>query len=86
MFRSLYKCVPVYLKILFFIFFPLVSFLADIFFADSLSLSSQRDDHRVRVLVCVADLRVFKDVSSFSFFFFFKLSFVEFSSSSKNVI
>ncbi|XP_020558894.1 neuron navigator 1 isoform X8 [Oryzias latipes] len=34
---------------------------ADIFFADSLSLSSQRDDHRVRVLVCVADLRVFKD-------------------------
>lgn len=30
--------------------------------ADSLSLSSQRDDHRVRVVVCVADLRVFKDV------------------------
>ncbi|XP_015237256.1 PREDICTED: neuron navigator 1 isoform X10 [Cyprinodon variegatus] len=29
--------------------------------ADSLSLSSQRDDHRVRVVVCVADLRVFKD-------------------------
>ncbi|XP_024126965.1 neuron navigator 1 isoform X5 [Oryzias melastigma] len=33
----------------------------DIHSADSLSLSSQRDDHRVRVLVCVADLRVFKD-------------------------
>ncbi|XP_044203947.1 neuron navigator 1 isoform X3 [Thunnus albacares] len=28
---------------------------------DSLSLSSQRDDHRVRVVVCVADLHVFKD-------------------------
>ncbi|XP_035760436.1 neuron navigator 1 isoform X2 [Neolamprologus brichardi] len=34
---------------------------ADIHTADSLSLSSQRDDHRVRVVVCVADLRVFKD-------------------------
>ncbi|XP_026162623.1 neuron navigator 1 isoform X3 [Mastacembelus armatus] len=33
----------------------------DIHSADSLSLSSQRDDHRVRVVVCVADLRVFKD-------------------------
>ncbi|XP_039468302.1 neuron navigator 1 isoform X9 [Oreochromis aureus] len=33
----------------------------DIHTADSLSLSSQRDDHRVRVVVCVADLRVFKD-------------------------
>uniref|UniRef100_A0A667WK41 Neuron navigator 1 n=1 Tax=Myripristis murdjan TaxID=586833 RepID=A0A667WK41_9TELE len=31
--------------------------------ADSLSLSSQRDDHRVRVVVCVANLHVFKDVS-----------------------
>ncbi|XP_067442786.1 neuron navigator 1 isoform X2 [Thunnus thynnus] len=29
--------------------------------SDSLSLSSQRDDHRVRVVVCVADLHVFKD-------------------------
>ncbi|KAM9409195.1 neuron navigator 1 [Pholidichthys leucotaenia] len=28
---------------------------------DSVSLSSQRDDHRVRVVVCVADLHVFKD-------------------------
>ncbi|XP_037831343.1 neuron navigator 1 isoform X4 [Kryptolebias marmoratus] len=34
---------------------------ADVHSADSLSLSSQRDDHRVRVVVCVADLRVFKD-------------------------
>ncbi|XP_006782907.1 neuron navigator 1 isoform X7 [Neolamprologus brichardi] len=34
---------------------------SDIHTADSLSLSSQRDDHRVRVVVCVADLRVFKD-------------------------
>ncbi|XP_054866617.1 neuron navigator 1 isoform X2 [Amphiprion ocellaris] len=34
---------------------------ADIHSADSLSLSSQRDDHRVRVVVCVADLHVFKD-------------------------
>ncbi|TNN76397.1 Neuron navigator 1 [Liparis tanakae] len=32
-----------------------------VFFADSLSLSSQRDDHRVRVVICVADLHVFKD-------------------------
>ncbi|XP_061543084.1 neuron navigator 1 isoform X4 [Phycodurus eques] len=28
---------------------------------DCASLSSQRDDHRVRVVVCVADLHVFKD-------------------------
>ncbi|KAM6928052.1 neuron navigator 1 [Xenentodon cancila] len=34
---------------------------SDIHTGDSLSLSSQRDDHRVRVVVCVADLRVFKD-------------------------
>ncbi|XP_061582833.1 neuron navigator 1 isoform X4 [Cololabis saira] len=34
---------------------------SDIHTADSLSLSSQRDDHRVRVVVCVADLCVFKD-------------------------
>ncbi|CAJ1050241.1 neuron navigator 1 isoform X5 [Xyrichtys novacula] len=34
---------------------------SDIHSADSLSLSSQRDDHRVRVVVCVADLHVFKD-------------------------
>ncbi|KAK5622464.1 hypothetical protein CRENBAI_003239 [Crenichthys baileyi] len=33
----------------------------DVHSADSLSLSAQRDDHRVRVVVCVADLRVFKD-------------------------
>ncbi|XP_051803948.1 neuron navigator 1 isoform X2 [Acanthochromis polyacanthus] len=33
----------------------------DIHSADSLSLSSQRDDHRVRVVVCVADLHIFKD-------------------------
>uniref|UniRef100_A0A672F7N7 Neuron navigator 1 n=1 Tax=Salarias fasciatus TaxID=181472 RepID=A0A672F7N7_SALFA len=37
--------------------------------ADSLSLSAQRDDHRVRVVVCVADLRVFKeDVKQQDFF------------------
>lgn len=36
---------------------------ADVQSADSLSLSAQRDDHRVRVVVCVADLHVFKDVS-----------------------
>ncbi len=41
---------------------------ADVHTADSLSLSSQRDDHRVRVVVCVADLRVFKDVSVSSVF------------------
>ncbi|XP_074496608.1 neuron navigator 1 isoform X13 [Sebastes fasciatus] len=29
--------------------------------SDTLSLSSQRDDHRVRVVICVADLHVFKD-------------------------
>lgn len=52
-------------------FFHFVSVAADIHSADSLSLSSQRDDHRVRVLVCVADLRVFKDVSTFSFFYLF---------------
>ncbi|XP_035857783.1 neuron navigator 1 isoform X14 [Sander lucioperca] len=34
---------------------------ADIHSADFLSLSSQRDDHRVRVVICVADLHVFKD-------------------------
>ncbi|XP_068170856.1 neuron navigator 1 isoform X2 [Antennarius striatus] len=34
---------------------------SDVCSADFLSLSSQRDDHRVRVVVCVADLRVFKD-------------------------
>ncbi|XP_024915868.1 neuron navigator 1 isoform X3 [Cynoglossus semilaevis] len=34
---------------------------SDVHSSDSLSLSSQRDDYRVRVLVCVADLRVFKD-------------------------
>ena len=38
-------------------------FLADVNSADSVSLSAQRDDHRVRVVVCVADLHVFKDVS-----------------------
>ncbi|KAM8915475.1 neuron navigator 1 isoform 3-T5 [Spinachia spinachia] len=34
---------------------------SDVFFADSLSLSSQRDEHRVRVVICVAALHVFKD-------------------------
>ncbi|XP_030584994.1 neuron navigator 1 [Archocentrus centrarchus] len=34
---------------------------SEIHVADSLSLSSQRDDHRVRVVVCVADLHVFKE-------------------------
>ncbi|KAM7402483.1 hypothetical protein PAMP_017719 [Pampus punctatissimus] len=34
---------------------------SDVLSTDSLSLSSQRDDHRVRVVVCVADLHVFKD-------------------------
>ena len=35
----------------------------DVFFpADSLSSSLHRDDHRVRVVVCVADLQVFKEV------------------------
>ncbi|XP_034440376.1 neuron navigator 1 isoform X3 [Hippoglossus hippoglossus] len=34
---------------------------SDVHTAESLSLSSQRDDHRVRVVVCVADLHVFKD-------------------------
>ncbi|XP_044069368.1 neuron navigator 1 isoform X3 [Siniperca chuatsi] len=34
---------------------------SDVHSADSLSLSSQRDDHRVRVVICVADLHVFKD-------------------------
>ncbi|XP_039654724.1 neuron navigator 1 isoform X13 [Perca fluviatilis] len=34
---------------------------ADVHSADFLSLSSQRDDHRVRVVICVADLHVFKD-------------------------
>ncbi|XP_028261536.1 neuron navigator 1 isoform X3 [Parambassis ranga] len=34
---------------------------SDVHSADSLSLSLQRDDHRVRVVVCVADLHVFKD-------------------------
>lgn len=40
-------------------------FLSADVLSDSLSLSSQRDDHRVRVVVCVADLHVFKDVSMF---------------------
>uniref|UniRef100_A0A671YUS7 Neuron navigator 1 n=1 Tax=Sparus aurata TaxID=8175 RepID=A0A671YUS7_SPAAU len=34
---------------------------SDAYSADTLTLSSQRDDHRVRVVVCVADLHVFKD-------------------------
>ncbi|XP_039654726.1 neuron navigator 1 isoform X15 [Perca fluviatilis] len=34
---------------------------SDVHSADFLSLSSQRDDHRVRVVICVADLHVFKD-------------------------
>ncbi|XP_058487380.1 neuron navigator 1 isoform X2 [Solea solea] len=34
---------------------------SDVHSTDSLSLSLQRDDHRVRVVVCVADLRVFKE-------------------------
>ncbi|XP_076003451.1 neuron navigator 1 isoform X3 [Genypterus blacodes] len=34
---------------------------SDVYPAESLSLSLQRDDHRVRVVVCVADLHVFKD-------------------------
>ncbi|XP_078026317.1 neuron navigator 1 isoform X6 [Epinephelus lanceolatus] len=34
---------------------------SDVHSADSFSLSSQRDDHRVRVVICVADLHVFKD-------------------------
>ncbi|XP_027134885.1 neuron navigator 1 isoform X3 [Larimichthys crocea] len=34
---------------------------SDVHSTDSLSLSTQRDDHRVRVVVCVADLHVFKD-------------------------
>ncbi|CAN9511915.1 unnamed protein product [Ophioblennius macclurei] len=42
---------------------------ADTHSADSLSLSAQRDDHRVRVVVCVANLRVFKeDVKQQDFF------------------
>uniref|UniRef100_A0A3P9B0T1 Neuron navigator 1 n=1 Tax=Maylandia zebra TaxID=106582 RepID=A0A3P9B0T1_9CICH len=53
----------------FFLFIhSLIYCLADIHTADSLSLSSQRDDHRVRVVVCVADLRVFKDVKQQDFF------------------
>uniref|UniRef100_A0A8D0AIW7 Neuron navigator 1 n=1 Tax=Sander lucioperca TaxID=283035 RepID=A0A8D0AIW7_SANLU len=40
----------------------------DIHSADFLSLSSQRDDHRVRVVICVADLHVFKDVKQQDFF------------------
>ncbi|XP_056293487.1 neuron navigator 1 isoform X9 [Pseudoliparis swirei] len=40
---------------------PSESSSSDVFFADSPSLSSQRDDHRVRVVICVADLHVFKD-------------------------
>ncbi|XP_016524368.1 neuron navigator 1 isoform X5 [Poecilia formosa] len=42
---------------------------ADVHSADSLSLSSQRDDHRVKVVVCVADLRVFKDEAKRQDFF-----------------
>ncbi|XP_034726524.1 neuron navigator 1 isoform X12 [Etheostoma cragini] len=34
---------------------------SDVHSTDFLSLSSQRDDHRVRVVICVADLHVFKD-------------------------
>ncbi|KAM3621132.1 uncharacterized protein V6R79_006441 [Siganus canaliculatus] len=34
---------------------------SDVYPSDSLSLSAQRDDHRVRVVICVADLHVFKD-------------------------
>ncbi|XP_049447069.1 neuron navigator 1 isoform X2 [Epinephelus fuscoguttatus] len=34
---------------------------SDVHSADSFNLSSQRDDHRVRVVICVADLHVFKD-------------------------
>ncbi|XP_055016868.1 neuron navigator 1 [Boleophthalmus pectinirostris] len=34
---------------------------SDVFTSDSLSHSSQRDDHRVRVVVSVANLHVFKD-------------------------
>ncbi|XP_071759870.2 neuron navigator 1 [Centroberyx gerrardi] len=34
---------------------------SEVLSTDSLSLSSQRDDHRVRVVVCVANLHVFKD-------------------------
>ncbi|KAM4613157.1 neuron navigator 1 [Polymixia lowei] len=33
----------------------------EVFSPDAVSLSSQRDDHRVRVVVCVANLHVFKD-------------------------
>ncbi|XP_041836631.1 neuron navigator 1 isoform X2 [Melanotaenia boesemani] len=42
---------------------------SDVHSSDSLSLSSQRDDHRVRVVVCVADLRVFKDEAKQQDFF-----------------
>ncbi|XP_016524375.1 neuron navigator 1 isoform X14 [Poecilia formosa] len=42
---------------------------SDVHSADSLSLSSQRDDHRVKVVVCVADLRVFKDEAKRQDFF-----------------
>ncbi|XP_068598079.1 neuron navigator 1 [Brachionichthys hirsutus] len=34
---------------------------ADAYSTEFLSFSSKRDDHRVRVVVCIADLRVFKD-------------------------
>lgn len=47
------------------VFLPLSSSCTptvDVHSAESLSLSAQRDDHRVRVVVCVADLHVFKDV------------------------
>lgn len=46
-----------------FLSFIVIYSSADYHAADSLSFSSQRDDHRVRVVVCVADLHVFKDVS-----------------------
>ena len=41
-----------------------VFFWSDAHSLDSFSLSAYRDDHRVRVVVTVADLRVFKDVST----------------------
>ncbi|XP_034021451.1 neuron navigator 1 isoform X2 [Thalassophryne amazonica] len=42
---------------------------SDVLSADSVSLSSQRDDHRVRVVVCVADVKVFKDEVKLQDFF-----------------
>lgn len=57
---------PYFLTVSVFVLFFVVVFYVDVHSADSLSLSSQRDDHRVRVVVCVADLHVFKDVSLLS--------------------